>query len=240
MENALASHSANVSAFSPVVAHKKPHRFSNEEKDKLKLIYPSSKDFAALNAYRELRTNLFKRAGDSNFTLMLTSPASGSGTTHVTMNLACSIALDPSKTALVIDCNIHNPRLSEYTKESIHLGLTDYLNAQDVDLQDIIYPTGLSRIKIIPTGGSTIGAAESFSSSKMAELIAELKTRYPDRYILIDAPPVNLSVESQIISSCCDMAMLVVKNGVSNPTEIDTAADTLASSNYVGLVFNEG
>jgi protein-tyrosine kinase len=211
---------------------------SAKELDQLKIIYPGLDDYKTLNAYRELRTNLFNKMQHNNFICMVTGISQQSGTSHVSMNLATSIALDQGKTALVIDCNIYKPRIASYLKEKPTLGLTNFL-ARDTDaITDIIYPSGIPRVRVIPVGNNTIHAAELFSSNKMQNFINSVKNRYPDRFIIIDTPPIGLYAETQILASICDTALLVVGYGQSNSSQVEAGIDALGKDKLAGVVLN--
>ena len=162
---------------------------TSEELDELKIIYPGCRDDKSLNDYRELRTKLLKKSDNKNFICMVSSTNEGSGTSHIVVNLAASIALEPSKTALIIDCNSYTPSLHNYLKEKPQFGLSNFLEQDTQEIGDLIYPSGIRRIRIIPYGDKTENAAENFSSEKMELFIRMIKKRYPDRFIILDTPP---------------------------------------------------
>lgn len=211
---------------------------SSKELDERKIIYPGIDDYKTLNAYRELRTNLLNKMDNNNFVCMVTGISQESGTSHVSMNLATSIALDQGKTALVIDCNIYKPRIASYLKKEPTLGLTNLL-ARDTDaITDIIYPSGIPRVRVIPVGTNIIHAAELFSSLNMQNFINSVKNRYPDRFIIIDTPPIGLYAETQILASICDTAILVVGYGQSNSSQVEAGVDAIGKDKLAGLVLN--
>jgi len=211
---------------------------SAKELDERKIIYPGLDDYKTLNAYRELRTNLLNKMNNSNFVCLVTGISQQSGISHVSMNLATSIALDHGKTALVIDCNIYKPRIASYLKEEPTLGLTNFLAKDTDNITDIIYPSGIPRVRVIPVGNNIIHAAELFSSTKMQSFINSVKNRYPDRFIIIDTPPIGLYAETQILASICDTALLVVGYGQSNSSQIQAGIDALGKDKLAGLVLN--
>ena len=212
---------------------------SNDELDELKIIYPGCKDDKSLNDYRELRTKLLKASDNKNFVCMVSSINQGAGTTHVAVNLAASIALDHSKTALIIYCNSYTSSLNDYLKEKPQFGLSNFLEGETEEIEDIIYPSGVRRIRIIPAGLQTEHAAENFSSEKMEHFIAMAKQRYPDRFIILDTPPIALYAESQILASICDMAILVVRYGQANASQVQTGIDLINQNKLAGIILND-
>jgi len=209
-----------------------------EELDERKIIYASCRNYKTLNDYRELRTKLLKISSNNNFICMISSISQDAGTTQVAINLAASIALDRSKTAVIIDCNIHDAKLNDYFKVTPRLVFTSFLELDTDDMEEIIYPSGIPRIRMIPVGIRTEHAAEYFSSEKMELFMARIKQRYPDRFIILDAPPIGLYAEGQILASLCDFAVLVVRYGQSNSEQVQAGIDIISTDKLAGLIFN--
>ena len=104
-------------------------------------------------------------------------------------------------------------------------------------LEDIIYPSGVERLRIIPSGQGSESAAEIFNSKKMQAFISEIKSRYPDRFIVLDAPSVQQSTEARILSKFCDYTLLVVPFGKAVTDEVLAAVDAIGKEKFAGLVF---
>ncbi|AGH80205.1 putative polysaccharide biosynthesis protein [Psychromonas sp. CNPT3] len=213
-------------------------QLSNAELDDLKIIYAGTKDYQALNEYRELRTKLLNRCDHKNFVCMISSITPGAGSTHISINLAASIALDLSKTALIIDCNTHNKTSPNYFKIKSEFGLTNFLGQDTDDIEDIIYQSGIPRVRFIPIGIKKESAAEYFSSEKMELFIQRLKERYPDRFIILDTPPIERHAESQILVSLCDFTLLVTRYAKASKDQIQAAIDLVGEEKLAGIIFN--
>ena len=211
---------------------------SPRELEARKIIHQGQADTATLNTYRELRTKLLARAEGSNFVCMVSSVCPGGGASHVAMNLAACIALEPSKTTLLIDCNLYSPTVDKMLTLTPEVGLTNFLDDEEADVRSIIYASGIPRLRVIPVGSLSAGAAEQFSSGRMQQLIAALKSRYPDRFIIIDAPAVTGAAETRILASVCDMALLVVPYGKVNDQQIESGIEALGQDKLAGLVWN--
>ncbi|MCG6200936.1 AAA family ATPase [Psychromonas antarctica] len=210
-----------------------------QELDELKIIYPGCQDDKSLNDYRELRTKILKAANNENFVCMISSLTPQAGTSHIAMNLAASIALDHSKTALVIDCNSYTSCLDNYLNHPPKFGLSHFLEGDTEKIEDIIYSSGIPRLRIIPSGIRTQHAAENFSSEKMEHFISMVKIRYPDRFIILDTPPIGRYAESQILASICDMTILVVRYGKTTPSQVQVGIDLIGNGKLAGIILND-
>ena len=212
--------------------------WSAEELIEKKVIYAGMRQRDILNSFRELRFRLLKKSKSDNVVILVSSLVEGGGGSLVAFNLAATFALDLQKTALYIDCNPHSSNSDIYVSGVVDRGLQQYLEEYDIELENIIYPSGLERLRVIPSGDSGNSAAEFFNSKRMEMLISEVKNRYPDRFIVLDAPSVQYSTEARIIAQFCDYAVLVVPFGASTTADILAAVDAVGEERFAGLVFN--
>jgi protein-tyrosine kinase len=214
------------------------HRFSPDEFYSRKLIYPGMQQRSVLNAFREIRTKLFQKSPVENFVVLVSSITEEGGASFVSMNLGASIAQAEHKTALVIDCNLYDPSLSDTLLPDSDYGLTDYLEDPDLDIDDIIYPTGVPKLRIIPVGSKRDSGVEFFTGERMHRFISSVKKRYPDRYIILDVAPLSDAADARILVDICDLAVLVVPAGKATENQILAGVDTVNPEKLAGIVFN--
>lgn len=211
---------------------------TQDELAALKIIYPGMAQREILNSFRDLRTRLIQKSGGDNFVLLVTSMAAGCGTSFVAMNTAASFALDEHKTALYIDCNFENSFANRMLRDNVDYGLIDFLENPDLKIKDIIYSTGIQRVRAIPPGSVGETSIEKMASARMQELILSLRSRYPDRFIVLDVPPIVGSSLPRMLSNLVDMAILVVPFGKLTPSQIMSGIDAVGEQKFSGLVFN--
>jgi len=84
------------------------HNFSGVERDHLKVLRQGMKDQSILKMFRDLRTRLYSHTDGENFVCMVTSVVGGGGSTYVSRNLATAIALDKTKTSVLVDANFYS------------------------------------------------------------------------------------------------------------------------------------
>lgn len=202
------------------------------------IIYPGMEETGTVRAFRELRTKIIQKTQGQNCTIMVTSVAGGGGSSFVTLNLGAAFSFDAGKTALLLDCNFRNPSLHHLFGPGTFRGLTEYLDNSDVDVAEIIHPVGIERLRIIPSGGRREIPSEYFTSLKMKQLIESIKQRYRERYIILDAPPMTESADTQILAELCDYIVLVVPYGRVTESQVDVCAKAIGEKKLVGIVFN--
>lgn len=205
----------------------------------LRIIFPGMTDQKMLNAFRDLRTQLYQLAqGRDNFVLLVTSIGHGGGSSFVTTNLGAAIALDESKTAIIVDCNVYDPTLQRIFPFDPEHGLVEYMENSRLDVKDIVYSTGVKRLRLIPAGRKLEPGAELFTSSRMRRFIDEIRSRYRDRYVIIDAPPIGTSADARILAELCDFVLLVVPFGGATAAQVQAAVDAVGEKKMAGVVFN--
>lgn len=216
-----------------------PSPMSASDMKKSKLIYSGMKNRAVLNAYRELRIKLIDKSEANSLTVMMSSVDANSHSIVTALNLAISFALDAKSSALLVDCNPHGTDLQHLIKSKLDKGLTDYFENPDLKLDEIIYPSGIDKVSVIPSGSRSVTAAEQFSSQEMEDLIYELKNRYSDRFIIINAPPVLANSEARVLTRYCDHSVLTVPHGRASLDSIEESVAALGSTNVSGVIYQQ-
>jgi Mrp family chromosome partitioning ATPase len=215
------------------------HTFSESELDYLKILRQGMKDEKILKIFRELRTRLLAKSQGKNFVGLVASVVPNGGASYVSRNLSASVALDKTKTSVLVDCNFYNPSTEELIGADANLGLTDYLSVKDMGIEFIVYASGIPRVRVIPAGSNIEAATERVSSAKMHMFVQELKARYPDRYIFMDGPSVSeYPADVRLLSSLCDFVILVVPFGKATDAQINSAIETVGKDRVAGVVFN--
>lgn len=203
------------------------------------IIFPEMNSGSVANSFRNLRTKLLQKSNGENFIVLVTSCVDSMDSSFVSLNLSAAFSLDRSKTSLIIDCNLNNPKIDRLLGMETELGLTDYLDNDDLPLDKVIYSGGIKRLRIIPAGNSSESSSEYFVSEKMKILMDSLVERYADRYIFVDAPSLTDSADSEILMSLCDFVVLVVPYGKVTTAVLQKTVRTLDSEKFVGIIMNE-
>ena len=190
------------------------------------------------DAYKILRTQILHRMrAKSRRTLAITSPGIGDGKTTTSINLAISLARDVNQTVLLIDFDLKRPSIGRYFMGRDSLGLIDCLTG-DVELADVLVNPGIERLVILPGGKRIRHSSELLSSPRVVQLVDELKSRYEDRLILFDMPPLFAGDDVIAFLPYVDAVMLVVEDGKVSHEEL-THAHELLGEKCIGMVLNK-
>ncbi|MDR3697548.1 polysaccharide biosynthesis tyrosine autokinase [Mucilaginibacter sp.] len=159
---------------------------------------------------RTLRTNLQFIGSENDIRVLLfTSNISGEGKSFVSLNLGASLAAIDKK-VIILELDLRKPKLSASLGILSDTGISNYLIGK-VDYKDIIRPIPQqANYFIIASGPVPPNPAELLSNGKIGVLIAELKKEFD--YILLDAPPVGLVTDPQILSKWADATLFIVRH----------------------------
>ena len=132
---------------------------------------------AATEAYRVLRTNLQFASVDAALrTLMVTSASPIEGKTTTVANLGAALAQD-GKRVILVDADLHRPRLHRVFKMSNNTGLTTALLAGSADLDRLLQDTEVPGLRVLTSGPLPPNAAELLGTDQMRQLLADLAGR---------------------------------------------------------------
>lgn len=196
-------------------------------------------DAAELDSYKVLRTKiqqLTKRHGWN--TVMITSPRAGEGKTLTAVNLALTFSKTYNQTVLLVDCDLRRQGIHKTLGFQSEAGLIDYL-VDDRPLSEIMIWPGIDKLTLI-SGGRTINeSTELLGSPRMEALVHEIKSRYDDRYVLFDVPPVLGSADTLALAPFIDSIIMVVEEGTTSTRDVQKATEMLPCDKFLGFVINK-
>ena len=191
------------------------------------------------DSYKMLRTQVLQRMRENNWNaLAVTSPGESEGKTLTAINLAISLAMEVDQTVLLVDADLRHPSVHQYFGMPEGPGLSDYLTS-DAQLGDMLVHPGIGRFVILPGGKPLLNSSEMLGSPRMAELVQELKSRYPSRIVLFDLPPLLSAADALAFAPHVDAALLVVEEARTRTEDIARAAELLGVTNLIGTVLNK-
>ena len=191
-------------------------------------------------AFRALRTSLLlSQPGRPPQVILVTSALPREGKTTAAANLAVTLAQLGDSTVLV-DADLRKPGVGRLLNMASgkYAGLSSYLaGVSSLDLVIVPHPD-IPNLAAIPTGPLPPNPADLLSSHKLAEAIAELRTKF--KFVVIDSPPIMAATDAVILSVQTDGVLLVVRSGETPKEAFTRTRDLLVSvkCHILGVVLN--
>jgi non-specific protein-tyrosine kinase len=192
-----------------------------------------------------LRTQILNKLDEiGGNSLLITSAHPGEGKTFTSINLSISVAQELNRTVLLVDADLRRPAKSHFDFAMDHFGvntdrgLADYLLGQ-AELQDLLINPGINKLTILPSGKILPNSAEVIGSARMKQLIAEIKSRYQDRVVIIDGPSALMCPDPVVLSRLVDGVLLVVETERTSPKDIKRLMELIGNRPILGTVLNK-
>jgi receptor protein-tyrosine kinase len=193
---------------------------------------------------RPIIRNALGRAGvrvkNSNSNLvMVTSALPGEGKTFTSINLALSMAMEIDSTVLLVDGDVAHPSIPGLLDAPHGPGLLDLLTRDDLDFADALVRTNLDKLSILPAGSRQRRSTELLASEQMASLLRELSSRYDDRIIIFDSPPLLATTEARVLAAHMGQVVMVVAADATSHHAVTQALATIESCEVVLMALNK-
>lgn len=143
--------------------------------------------------------------------IMITSALPGEGKTFTAINLAMSMAMEMDSTVLLVDADVARPSVLNILGLQPAKGLMDVLLNDSLDLGDVLLKTNVEKLTLLPSGTPHPRATELLASDAMNRLLDEMASRYSDRIIIFDSPPLLVATESPALATHMGQVVVVVE-----------------------------
>jgi protein-tyrosine kinase len=189
--------------------------------------------------YKMLRTQVLRRLSQLNAnTLAILSAGKGEGKTLTAINLAIAVAADTRHTALLVDLDLRNPSIASRLGFEPAVGIEECLQSRRPVYEAMVKISGYDRLTVLPARARVEQSSELLAGQRTGELMHELRTRYPDRILIFDLPPVLLADDALAFSRHVQAGLLVVAECATERDGIKRSLTLLEKLPIVGSVLN--
>ncbi|MCD6336141.1 MAG: polysaccharide biosynthesis tyrosine autokinase [Candidatus Latescibacteria bacterium] len=216
---------------------KKKRKGGGEQDDPGLISRYETKDMV-VESYRSLRTNLQFASVDKPLkSMLISSPGPMEGKTLTVANLGISFA-EMDKRTIIVDADLRRPRQHKLFGVGKEPGLTDYL-VGTASLEDVILPTEVDHLSLIPAGRGSPNTAEMLGSNRMSDLIRKLISEHD--IVLFDSPPLVPVTDAALLASKMDGILLVTKYASTHKDAVHHALEILekVGAPTIGAILND-
>lgn len=171
--------------------------------------------------------------------IMVTSSVPGEGKSFTAINLAISMATELENTVLLVDADVAKSSVIRYLGLEAEKGLLDVLRDPNIQLPDVLIKTDIAKLTVLPSGRGFAHATELLASNAMKQFVKEISSRYRDRIIVFDCPPLLATSEASVLAGYMGQIVFVVEAESTPQEAIKEALSHLADCENVGVVLNK-
>ena len=171
--------------------------------------------------------------------IMVTSAIAGEGKSFTAINLALSIATELDNTVMLVDADVARPSVLRVLGLPPSPGLLDLVLDESIDMSSVLLKTNIDKLSILPSGTPHERATELLASDAMIRLLKNVASRYPDRIVIFDSPPLLLTTEARVLASHMGQIVMVVKAESTLQADVQNALSAIHSCPVKLLVLNQ-
>jgi len=171
--------------------------------------------------------------------IMVTSALPGEGKSFSAINLAISIAMELDNTVMLVDADVARPSVLNMLGLPPAKGLLDILNENSVDISGVLLRTNIEKLSILPSGTPHPRATELLASDTMIRLLDDMASRYSDRIIVFDSPPLLLTTESRVLATHMGQVVMIVNAENTAQAAVKQAIATIEACPLKMMVLNQ-
>ena len=189
----------------------------HDDSDTTLVVYDNPKSIIS-ESFRALRTNIqymVEKPHGKVISIQSTHP--GEGKSFISVNTASILAMNDKKVILV-GVDLRKPKIHKTFDVKNDHGLSTFLVGYDT-LEQVILPTQIQNLSIIPAGPIPPNPAELLGKPEMKAMIDKLRLSYD--YIILDNAPITFVTDGLIMSQLSDLNMFILRYGISRKQQID-------------------
>jgi exopolysaccharide/PEP-CTERM locus tyrosine autokinase len=171
--------------------------------------------------------------------IMVASALPGEGKTFTAINLAFSMAMEKDLHVVLVDGDVAKPQISKMFGVGSERGLLDAVGDPAADLEQLVLPTDVPNLWLLPAGTQSDRATELLASERMVEIMDLLMQRDSSRIFLFDSPPLLLSTEATTLAGVTGQVVVVVRAGFTEQHALLEALSRLPEGRSASLVLNQ-
>ena len=139
---------------------------------------------------------------------------------------------------MLVDLDLRDPNVHTTLGIDIDKGIVDHL-LDGEPLENILINPEFPRMVVLPGIPQGRHSSEILSSPEMTSFMNDITSRYPDRIIIFDLPPLLRNDDAMVFVPKADAWLLVVEDGATRAYDLERSLQLLGQSRVIGTVLNK-
>jgi len=170
--------------------------------------------------------------------IMITSALPGEGKSLIAANLAIAIAKGEDQQVLLVDCDLRKPSLHGLFRYAPSMGVSEIIQGK-AEVPECLRATPIDKLTLLPAAKKPpTNPSELLESKKTGVLIKKLSEYDSSRYIIIDTPPIQATVDPKILADVVEGIIVVARYHYTRESEFKMAMEALPRDKILGTVLN--
>jgi Mrp family chromosome partitioning ATPase len=153
--------------------------------------------------------------------------------------MALSLAREPGASVVLVDGDLPKRHVSSVFGIEKEIGLSDLLANAELAPESLVLRTNIPGLSLLPAGMQKESAADLLTDDLILKVLTRIVAQDPRRIIVLDSPPLLLSVESRALAQAVGNVVLVVRAGGTPQRAVQDALAHLGPDKLVGIILNQ-
>jgi capsular exopolysaccharide synthesis family protein len=172
--------------------------------------------------------------------IVVTSAHPQAGKTTAVFSLGLGLA-ESGRKVLLIDGDLRRPRLGQIFGVQDSDGLSNILTSdgKDNDVNNLVRPTGIPGLSILPSGAMPQNVARALHSTRLDDVLKLMREEYD--FVLVDSPPMIPLTDARLLGQHADGVILICRSGQTTMDQLVTTRRRLAEDgiHVMGTILND-
>ncbi len=187
---------------------------------------------------RTLQTSYTAGHGAANL-ILVTSSRPGEGKSFTALNLAGCIAQQDQRDVLLVDIDAKQRPITYELGLSDAPGLLDLVRDPSLRIEDVIVPTAIASLSVLPIGARLTSNAEMPLSRPITAVVERLARRFANKVIILDAPPCLSASDPSALAPLVGQTVMVVEAERTQRNELEAALEMIRVCPTITLLLNK-
>lgn len=209
-----------------------------KSKDKFLLSAYNTTSYLFNHHFKKMAVKLESLKRTNNISsILITSVFESEGKTTVSTNLACALAAEGNRVAIV-DVDFKCPSIYKRFKSTSQTDEHDIARfiKYELSFEDVVQYDSESKVYVFCNSKGYKNSFENMRLDIFKQFIAKLEKEYD--FVILDSSPCGLVADSEMISEIASTVLLVVAQDYTEVDAINEAVENIGEERILGCIFN--
>ena len=170
--------------------------------------------------------------------VLINSAHPSDGKTWCAINLAISLSAEQDIEVVLVDADFGKPAICERLGLVAGAGLMDALIDPDLVAEDLVIPTSIPNLAVLPAGKQVRNDTEFLASERTAQVLERLSAGHPRRVVIFDSPPALAASPASELARHVGQTIMIVRADRTSEAALRDAVSLISACGDIKLLLN--